>query len=128
MTHNTFPPRNTMVETGAPLLGDGVVYTTDRALTPKQIDAVRKEFYERCTRPYYLRPAPVPPARHTRESAWRQIASGIINACAWLIVMAACGIAFYLFVTPALPVLIPVLDRTLKPLPEKPAPVLGRNL
>lgn len=81
------------------------------------------------TRPYFLRPMPVPPARHSRPSTLRKLTSAALNVAAWLIVLAVCGIAFYLTITPALPVLIPMFET---PKPARPATerasTLGKHL
>lgn len=58
------------------------------------------------SRPYYLRPAPVPLARHTRVPNWIKLGRALMRAAALLIVMAMCGAAWFLIFAVWAPVIL----------------------
>lgn len=81
-------------------------------------------------RPNYLRPAPIPKAYHYRPSLRKRVLGLILNLVALLVILAVVGIAFILSTIPALPVIVPLLE---KPKQVAPAPVergstLGKHL
>lgn len=76
----------------------------------------------------YMRLAAMPPRRRAavsgRQRAWRVVLKFLLFFIACFVL----GLSFYLRVTPALPVQIPVISQKAEPSTEPKRPELGRHL